>query len=36
MRDREAEIQAILAGPGYMDCPAGLGARIPIADCVAR
>ena len=36
MKDREAEIREILSGPEYMDCPAGLGARIPIADCVAR
>jgi hypothetical protein len=34
--DREAEIQAILAGPEFMDCPAGAGARIRKAVCVDR
>lgn len=34
--DREAEIQAILAGPEFMDCPAAGGARIRRAVCVER
>ena len=36
MSEREAAIQAMLAGPGYMDCPAAAGARIRVADCVRR
>lgn len=34
--DREAEIQAILEGPEFMDCPASGGARIRKAVCEER
>jgi hypothetical protein len=35
VRLTEAEIQAILSGPGYVRCPIQ-GGRIPVSTCDAR
>lgn len=35
LTSREAEIKALLSGPGYVDCPICNG-RIPRSTCTAR